>query len=122
VCRGSGQLQLFCLVLRHALVLKRAVACTIKCLGVLLCAVRMQSVTESEARIRRTATHTEEAEAELEMAETLGTKGLVDAVDSLPALLKQKKTLEMHANVMHVRAARPTLSKTFPDLFCCYRC
>lgn len=62
--------------------------------------LELKSVTENEARIRRTATHTEDAEAEMEMAESLGTKGLVDAVDSLPALLKQKKMLEMHTNVL----------------------
>ncbi len=60
-------------------------------------------VLEKEEHIRRTATHTEDAEAEMEMAESLGTKGLVDAVDSLPALLKQKKLLEMHTNVLQVQ-------------------
>ena len=61
-----------------------------------------QVVLEKEARIRRTATDTKDAEAEMEMAESLGTKGLVDAVDSLPALLKQKKMLVMHADVLQV--------------------
>jgi hypothetical protein len=62
----------------------------------------VQLVTENEARVRRTTAHAEDAEAEMELTESLGTKGLVDAVDSLPALLKQKKMLEMHTNVLQV--------------------
>jgi hypothetical protein len=64
----------------------------------------LKAVLDKEAVIRRTAGPAADEAAELDasVADMLGAKGLVEAVDSLPALLRQKKLLEMHTNIMQV--------------------
>ena len=64
--------------------------------------VELRSVMEKEAAIRRTAGPGADPTAELDAADVLGAKGLAEAVDSLPALLKQRKLLDMHTNIMQV--------------------
>lgn len=64
----------------------------------------LKSVLEKETAIRRSTGYTggdDEAEAEL-VSDAMGAKGLAAAVDSLPALIKQKKVLEIHTNIMQV--------------------
>jgi hypothetical protein len=64
----------------------------------------MKAVTDKEAAIRRTAgPGVDDVEIESSVSDVLGAKGLAEAVDSLPALLKQKKVLEMHTNILNVR-------------------
>lgn len=75
----------------------------------------MNAVTDKETAIRRTAgPGIEDAELESTVTDVLGAKGLAEAVDSLPALLKQKKILEMHTNIMNVGGAAfsPVVSLT----------
>lgn len=63
--------------------------------------VQIKEISAKEEAVRRASTTTDaDAEAELAEAALMGTKSLAEAVDSLPALLKQKAVLEMHTNVL----------------------